>query len=297
MQNIFANITENEQRSKAWLYLGFMILYLAVFVLMGVSSDGDTSMILGFDSTLLMVIQGVSAGIFFLLLPLLFWRYALQLKTNDTFQRIDLKAVGYTVLLSIAGMIVLSAVGVWNLSLDLPDSAFEQWAQAKETELKIRIDHLINFTSFGQFLLGIVVIGIIPAIGEELLFRGLIQNLISKLSNNHHVGIWISAILFSSIHLQFYGFFPRLLLGVLFGYIYVWSGRLSVAMLAHFLNNTIALTLAYIASSGVIEVDSAELEQSAPWPLVLVFLALGILALYKFKQHVDEEKTLEPAQK
>jgi len=293
MQNILANIHESNQQSRAWLFLGWTILYIGIFVFLGVFSEGDPDAILTMDSTSLMILQGVSAGIFFLLLPFLFWRYALKLKIQDTFQRFDLVTLGYTVLLSIAAMVVISAIGVWNLSLDLPDSAFEQWAQAKEAELKILTDHLIDFTSTGQFLLAIVVIGVIPAVGEELLFRGLIQNFISKISNNHHAGIWISAILFSAIHLQFYGFFPRVLLGVLFGYLYVWSGRLSVAMLAHFLNNSIALTLAYVASSGLVEVSTDELEQAAPWQLVLFFLAIGGFALYKFKNHFKNEQLAE----
>ena len=260
---------------------------------MGVFSDNEPNSILSIDPTMLMVLQGIGAGVFFLLLPFLFWRYALRLKIQDTFQRFDLVTLGYTVLLALAAMIVISAIGAWNMSLDLPDSSFEQWAQAKEAELKILTEHLINFTSMSHFLLAILVIGIIPALGEELLFRGLIQNFISKISNNHHIGIWVSALLFSAIHLQFYGFFPRMLLGVLFGYIYVWSGRLSVAMLAHFLNNSIALTMAYVASSGLVEVSPEELEQAAPWPMVLLFLSVGAFVLYKLKQHFQDEHLAE----
>ena len=259
---------------------------------MGFSTDGDANSILGFDPVLLMVIQGLASGVFFLLLPFLLWRYGLHLKLKDTFQKTDLMTVGYTFTLSIASIINMSAVGAWNLGLDLPDSAFEIWAQAKEAELKILTDHLISFISIWHFLLAVVVIGIIPAIGEELLFRGLIQNFISKLSSNYHVGIWLSAILFSSIHLQFYGFFPRMLLGVFFGYLYVWSGRLSVAMLAHFLNNTIALIMAYVAGHWM-EVDPTVLEESVPWQMVLLFIAIGGFALYKFKNHFQNERLAE----
>jgi len=293
MQNILVNIDETNQRSSAWLFLGWTLLYIGIFVFMGVFSDNEPNSILSIDPTMLMVLQGIGAGVFFLLLPFLFWRYALRLKIQDTFQRFDLVTLGYTVLLALAAMIVISAIGAWNMSLDLPDSAFEQWAQTKEAELKILTEHLINFTSMSHFLLAILVIGIIPALGEELLFRGLIQNLISKISNNYHIGIWVSAILFSAIHLQFYGFFPRMLLGALFGYIYVWSGRLSVAMFAHFLNNSIALTMAYVASSGLVEVSPEELEQAAPWPVVLFFVVVGGFALYKFKQHFQHEPLAE----
>lgn len=293
MQNILANIPESHHRQKTLTFLGLTVLYLGAFVWMGFSSNADANSILGFDPILLMVIQGFASGIFFLLLPFLLWRYGLQLKRKDTFQKMDLPTIGYTLALSIASIIIISAVGVWNLGLDLPDSAFEIWAKAKEAELKILTEHLIDFTSLSHFLLAIVVIGIIPAVGEELLFRGLIQNFVAKLSNNYHVGIWVSAILFSAIHLQFYGFFPRMLLGVFFGYLYVWSGRLSVAMFAHFLNNTIALVMAYVAGNWM-EVEPSVLgEESAPWQLVLLFMVIGGFTLYKFKNHFRNERLAE----
>src|SRR5690554_5832087 len=105
---------------------------------------------------------------------------------------------------------------------------------------------MTRFDNAGDFILALIVIGLIPAVGEELLFRGLVQNQIGAITKNIHVAIWLAAFLFSTFHFQFYGFVPRMFLGVLFGYLYYWSGNLFIAMLAHFINNGLTLILLYM---------------------------------------------------
>ena len=91
--------------------------------------------------------------------------------------------------------------------------------------------------SISSLLINMVMIGVIPAIGEEFLFRGALQKIFSEWTKNKHLGIWISAILFSAMHLQFYGFIPRMLLGALFGYTLLWTGSLWIPIFGHFVNN------------------------------------------------------------
>ena len=90
------------------------------------------------------------------------------------------------------------------------------------------------------------MVAVLPAIGEELLFRGIVQRMFVRITKNIHWGIWISAILFSAMHMQFYGFIPRMLLGALFGYLLVWSGSMWLPILGHFLNNGIAVVATFL---------------------------------------------------
>ena len=96
------------------------------------------------------------------------------------------------------------------------------------------------------------MVAVLPAIGEELLFRGVIQKIFINWTKNAHWGIWISAILFSAMHLQFYGFVPRMLLGVAFGYLLVWSGSMWLPIAAHFFNNGIAVIAMYLIDKGLL---------------------------------------------
>jgi membrane protease YdiL (CAAX protease family) len=285
MQNILGNLPEGTDiNRKAMLFTGVVLLYVGFYAVMGSGNSEDTSAILAFSPMELLALQGVLSGVFFILLPVLFIVYALHYRLTDFLQPVKLLQLFYVFVIGLSAMMVLSVVVEWNLSIEIPDSAFQQWAASKEAELKMLTEYLINFQSFGQFFVALVVVGVFAAVGEEILFRGLLQNLLFKVTKNAHVAIWVAAIIFSAIHLQFYGFFPRVLLGALFGYLYLWSGKLSIAILAHFLHNGLSLVIAYIASQqiGGLNLSPEQMDQSVPWPFVLLFAVLGGIVIRKF---------------
>jgi membrane protease YdiL (CAAX protease family) len=121
----------------------------------------------------------------------------------------------------------------------------EAWMRLKEVEMTQMTKQFLVMGSFNLLLLNILMLAIIPALGEELIFRGCLQKILCRWTGNYHLAIWISAIIFSSIHFQFYGFFPRMFLGAFFGYLLVWSGSIWLPILAHFLNNAMATVGAY----------------------------------------------------
>lgn len=100
-----------------------------------------------------------------------------------------------------------------------------------------------------QWFSTIVALIIAPAILEELFFRGALQNLLQRLGGGHHAAIWATAAAFSAMHLQFEGFLPRMFLGLLMGYLYYWSGSLTTSIIAHAVNNALALVLFSIFQS------------------------------------------------
>jgi hypothetical protein len=196
-------------------------------------------------------------------------------------------AVLLTLLITFCFMVVNTAVIEWNQSWVFPEflSGLEDWARTQEDRLAELTQYFTRFDSFGQYLLGILVIAILPGIGEELLFRGLIQNLLRKGLGNPHLAIWIAAFLFSALHTQFFGLVPRMLLGALFGYLYYYSGRLTLAMLGHFLNNAISLTMAFAFHEGLMGVNPTETERVPQWPVLLVFMILGTVLFVYFQKY------------
>ena len=141
----------------------------------------------------------------------------------------------------------------------------------------------------GLFI-NLLMIAIIPAIGEEFFFRGLLQRIFSNWVRNTHWGIIISAFLFSAIHMQFYGFFPRFLLGAMFGYLFVWSGSLWLPVLAHFINNSLAVIAYYLVSIRVLDEKVVNIGSSSYFMpitfICLLFTGLGIFQLYKNRRTV-----------
>ena len=276
MQNILKNTPDNRQKKQAIKYV--LIWFFVIFILMflGNQSSIDQNDLSQTNPIILLVFQGVFSIIFFIGIPLLFIFKILKFNVSFFLKKISVLEIILVLIIMMGMMIVNSALVEWNLKIDLPNSQFEDWTKEMEKSIKILTDYLTTFDSFTHFILAIIVIAIIPAVGEELLFRGIFQNLMLKVSNNHHIAIWTTGMFFAAIHLQFYGFFPRMLLGTLFGYLYYWSGKLSIAMLAHFFNNIFALILITLIQKNIIEMSIDDLETSMPWA-VIISVCIGIV--------------------
>lgn len=166
-----------------------------------------------------------------------------------------------------------------NLQVDLPE-----WMQANEDNTDTLLKGILQMESIPEFLLAFLTIGVTPAIGEELLMRGVLQRRVFQpWFDNHHAAIWAAAVLFSTVHFEFGGFAPRLLLGLLLGYAYHWSRSLWVPVILHLLFNGFQVLVAYV--SGEFD-PTAEATDIPPWWLGLISLAIvlviGWLAERKF---------------
>jgi membrane protease YdiL (CAAX protease family) len=134
-----------------------------------------------------------------------------------------------------------------------------------------------------SLLFNIILFALVPAICEEFAFRGVIQSQIVKMFGNVHLGIWVSAIVFSAIHMQFYGFIPRMLLGAVFGYLVIYSGSIWAAVLAHFVNNSLAVLSVHVYGNLDLPEESLEASMSnLPMGLLSATLVMtGLFFLYK----------------
>jgi membrane protease YdiL (CAAX protease family) len=139
-------------------------------------------------------------------------------------------------------------------------------------------------------LLGVVVLALLPAFGEELVFRGSLQPLLQHQLRNPHAGVWVSALLFSAIHGQWLGFVPRCLLGALFGYLVLWSGSVWPAMMAHFCNNLLSF-LAYKLNwwdlrdvPALSEATFRWEDNPFPWYIALILMGLAATGLFFYRK-------------
>ena len=146
-------------------------------------------------------------------------------------------------------------------------SEIEQYFQDMEASARELTEMLAAAPTIGTMLLNLVVLAAVPAIGEELSFRGVLLGLIDgdttlgariSPSRRTHIAVWVVGIIFSLIHFQFYGFIPRMLLGVVLGYLLVWTGSLWVPMVAHFTNNALVVLLYFAEEHFAINSESLE---------------------------------------
>ena len=198
-------------------------------------------------------------------------------------------------MIMIVSMPLMEWTAIWNQKMILPEflKGIELWMKEKEdaaTQIMIR---LLTVRSNFDFILNLFMIAVLPAIGEELMFRGGVQRSLNRAFSNPHVAIWLTAIIFSAIHVQFYGFIPRMLLGAGFGYLYYFSGSLWYAMLAHFINNAYAVCAAYYMQKHNIPLDKADEPIGFPWYGYLISAIITIALFQIFKNYTTHERKLD----
>lgn len=191
--------------------------------------------------------------------------------------------------LSFAASPFVNFIGEINANMQLPEwlSGVENWMKNAEDKAAELTEAFLKVETLGGMLFNLFMIAFLPAIGEELLFRGVIQRIFTGWTRNSHWGIWISALLFSALHMQFYGFIPRLFLGVLFGYLLVWSGSMWLSIIAHFINNAVAVVAMYLIDKNLLSPEIEEIGSTSDsyYLAVVSFVLIAVFMLLIKRQN------------
>ena len=275
-----------------WLGLIFVMFSLTVLVIALVTQGNPLS-----DINTLKWIQLLQTITLFLL-PSLMIAY-LGAKAPFSWLQLDKKADWKVFLWAVGIMLValpaINLLAQWNQQMVLPTwlSGLEEWMKNKEAEAEWLTKQFMSATTVSALLVNLFLMAVLPAVSEEITFRGVLQRLLtapnglsplaSRLSP--HLAIWITAIIFSAVHMQFYGFVPRMLMGALFGYMFVWTGSLWVPMLMHFVNNGMAVLLYFLANKAGWDMDKVDAigTNDTLW-LGIVSLVLTIVGIYAFRR-------------
>jgi len=168
-----------------------------------------------------------------------------------------------------------------NESLQLPDflQGVETWMQQKEDDASRLTEAFLNSTSLGGLAINLLMIGVLASLGEELLFRSVLIKLLLEWFKNKHVAVVLSAIIFSAFHLQFYGFLPRFVLGLVFGYLFIWSGSVWLPIAAHFVNNASAVVVTFFAQKGFIGTNAEDFGTIENIPLLIASVVLTLASI------------------
>ena len=201
----------------------------------------------------------------------------------------------WAVVLMLVALPAINLLAHINEQMALPAflEPLEAWMKTQEETAKTLTDQFMHVTTFGGLIINLLLMAVLPAISEELTFRGVLMNLFKvkgkrlevKGESVPHLAIWCSAILFSAIHLQFYGFVPRMLMGALFGYMLVWTGSLWTPILMHFTNNAMAVILYFVSQRAGwdIEMMDAIGTNDTLW-LGVVSMVITIVGIYAFRR-------------
>lgn len=220
----------------------------------------------------------------------------LKLAQENPFEFLKMKTVPAIVsLLVVFGIMLVvqplvELTGKWNADFPFPEAfGIAEWIKQTEGQGEIVTKAFLKADSIYIFLLNVFIMAFLPALGEEIFFRGMIQQYMTKAVKNIYIAIVITAVIFSAFHFQFMGFLPRMLLGIILGCIFAWSGNIWLAVFAHFLNNGAAVTLDYLNLREIINEEQLEsIASDNVLVVVLSLVLLGVLLLMLHKQRKQE---------
>lgn len=238
-------------------------------------------------TTALWILQ-ITGTTFPILITPIFFSYVIvrepdnYLKTNFNFPWLLLILVFFTMILSAPLIEWLSNI---NQQMVLPKflKGVQDWMRQSEDQAKVFSDNMMQMPTIWNMVFDLLFIGLLTAVVEEILFRGCMQTVFIRWTKNKHVAIWITAILFSAFHMEFFGFLPRLLLGLLFGYFTAWSGSIWPAIWGHFVNNGTAVIMVYLHQNNMINFnpDEAKTFNTAGYIISLI-ITLFLLFIYRY---------------
>lgn len=254
------------------------------------------------NEILLLKLFQVGGGIFVFVFPTLLFEYLMRHSGEKNYlclQTVPLPVhIGKVLLVIplILPLIVWLAYINENLTLPAVFQYIETWVRESEREAGKMIRAFLKMQNIGQLLFNLLVMAVLPALGEELLFRGCIQQIFQRGLRNPHLAIWLAGALFSFIHFQFLGFLPRMAVGIILGYLFYYSGNLWLPILVHFLYNGFQVCLVYIHQNEIIngfpETNNpfSDMPYGILTPLLLIFLSVGTLwyLLPSFRQQMPK---------
>lgn len=192
------------------------------------------------------------------------------------FRPTGLNLIMLSILLIIIFIPGVNLIASLNAKIPVPG-----WMHNIEESAERLIKALLITDSYSKMILNLFVVAILPAIAEELFFRGLLQKFFIKLTKNTLAGVVVTSIIFSAIHFQFLGFFPRFLLGMVFGYLYVWTNSIWTPIIVHFVNNGLAVVVYFLIGKGIAPSDVETIgKASDPWPIGIISLIVSAVLFW-----------------
>ena len=164
-----------------------------------------------------------------------------------------------------------TSLGYLNQHIPVP-AAWKDYFKHLEDTYNEQVQAIMQLRTLKDYIVGLIIMAFIPALCEESLFRGGLQNFMTRSTQKPWLAIIIVSILFSAVHFSFYGFLPRMFLGIILGLIYYSTGSLWLSILAHFANNAFAVSQYYFS-------HSTSVKQAAEENTPLSFVYIGLVAL------------------
>ncbi len=190
-------------------------------------------------------------------------------------------------------VLIFSAIPLINWMVEINEQMklpyflknIEEWMRENEDKTNLLTEAFLNVNTWGGLMVNLVIIGLLAAVGEELLFRGVILRILFDGLKNIHIAVLFSSLIFSAMHFQFYGFLPRTVLGLIFGYLYFWTGSLWIPIVLHFVFNGATVTIAFLYRKGLISTDMESFGATDNVYIISASILLTIVFLWMISRN------------
>ena len=286
--NLKGILQDKSESLKLWYFvmLVFMFSFIGI-VFSSVISPTEADIFLEENKNKLKVSQFITS-VFIFIIPCILFSY---FSSRDSFNifgfKSKLKRQNILLILFMIIFIQPFVVFCFQLNTSFLNSVSE-YIPIIYNQMELMEDKAAELTNFflsmntvGELFFNLFLIALIPAIGEELFFRGVIQKKLGNILKSSHVSVIITSIIFSAIHMQFFGFLPRFVLGLMLGYLFFFSRNLWTSILAHFINNAMGVLLMYSAFSENLNTDITNLENTEI-SFAQAFFSISVVLLFYY---------------
>lgn len=290
--NLNGILQDKSESSKLWYFVLLVLISSFIgIVLSSIISPTEADILLEGNKNKLKISQFI-ASVFIFIIPCILLSY---FSTKESFNIFGFKSElkRQNILLILFMMIFIQPFVVFCMQLNTSFlHSVSDYIPVIYNQMELMEDKAAELTNFFlsmnspmDLLFNLFLIALIPAIGEELFFRGIVQKKLGNILKSPHVAVIITSFIFSAIHMQFFGFLPRFILGLILGYLFYYSANLWMSVLGHFINNALGVLLMYSAFANKLTPDITNIKNT-DISLFQAFFSVSVVLIffYLYKQ-------------
>lgn len=296
--NLNGILQDKSESSKLWYFVLLVLISSFIgIILSSIISPTEADILLEENKNKLKISQFI-ASVFIFIIPCILLSY---FSTKESFNIFGFKSElkRQNILLILFMMIFIQPFVVFCMQLNASFlHSVSDYIPVIYNQMELMEDKAAELTNFFlsmnspmDLLFNLFLIALIPAIGEELFFRGIVQKKLGNILKSTHVSVIITSFIFSAIHMQFFGFLPRFILGLILGYLFYYSANLWMSVLGHFINNALGVLLMYSAFANKLTPDITNIKNT-DISLFQAFFSVSVVLIffYLYKQ-INSQKS------
>lgn len=258
--------------------IGFIFLFAVLMILLSAVTASVVGRVIPLSTYSVSYLVQTLMALYVFFLPALLFAFLFHNYGEGTFGYLCQNRLPSVLMLAIAVLTILCAIPFINIMAEANHFFFPQ-----DEEMYRRLNDMLTEGGLSHLYLRLLVVALVPAVTEEMFFRGLLQNTLMRHAPKWHA-ILVSAMIFSLGHADMSAFVPRFVLGAFLGWLLVIGKSLWLPIAVHFVNNAAAVICYYFwfdKQAGECVIDQLGVDNPLVAVVSFMLVVGGIFALHK----------------